>query len=70
MKEITIEQLSQDVLDGEFLGIPLKLDLIDGRSLECKIDEYTYDDEPFMNYVVVGSKMIAFEDIKSIHTIE
>lgn len=66
MEKITIEMLNEDVIIGEYLDIPLKITLNNGKEILGKIDLYTHDEEPFINYIYINSTLIPFEDIEEI----
>lgn len=66
MEKITIEMLNEDVIIGKYLDIPLKITLNNGKEILGKIDLYTHDEEPFINYIYTNSTLIPFEDIEEI----
>ena len=70
MKKITIEMLNEDVIIGKYLDIPLKITLNNGKEILGKIDLYTHDEEPFINYIYINSTLIPFEDIKEIIVVD
>ncbi|MCT1796206.1 hypothetical protein [Helcococcus kunzii] len=66
MKTLTIKDLELDVLENRYIGLDCKIYLKDGEIIETQIDGYTYDDEPFCNYVEVKGEEVPFENIKEI----
>ncbi|MDD7383610.1 MAG: hypothetical protein PUG22_04530 [Peptoniphilaceae bacterium] len=72
MKTITSEDLNEDVFDGHYLDIPLKIYLKNKEVIEGVIDYYTHDEEPFINYLVIKDKfeLIDFNDIEKIEILD
>ncbi|MDD7044511.1 MAG: hypothetical protein PUI05_03620 [Peptoniphilaceae bacterium] len=70
MKVITKHDLDLDVLENKYVLIPLKIYLKSGKVLEKQIDSYTYDDEPFCNYIEIGSEEIPFDEIEKIEVLD
>ncbi len=69
MTVITKEKLELDVLDGKYLDKPAIVYLSNGQEVKGVIDSYTYDDEPFKNYIVIDEDEYPFEQIKKIELI-
>ncbi|MGY3775804.1 hypothetical protein [Helcococcus sueciensis] len=69
MKTLTIKDLELDVLENRYVGLNCKIYLKDGEVLETQIDGYTYDDEPFCNYIEIGEEEIPFNAIEKIEII-
>ncbi len=70
MKVLTVKDLELDVLDGEYTQERAKIFLKEGTILEKEIDSYTYDDEPFRNYIVVEGEEYGFDEIEKIELID
>ena len=66
MRTIYKKDLEEDVLTSEYVDLDSKIYLKDGKIYESSIDGYTYDDEPFCNYIEVNSIEIPFDDILKI----
>lgn len=66
MKIIVVKDLELDVLENEYVGIPLKVHLKSGEIIKKPIDGYTHDEDPFCNYIEIGDREIAFSEIEKI----
>lgn len=66
MRTIYKTDLEEDVLTSKYVDLDSKIYLKDGSIHESVIDGYTYDDEPFCNYIIVDKNEIPFDDILKI----
>lgn len=69
MKKISVKDLEYDVLEGKYLEVPLKIYFKDGKIIESIIDSYSYDDDPFCNYVEIKGEEMPFDEIEKIELI-
>lgn len=69
MKVITRADLDKDVLTGDYLEIPVIVHFKGGKILKTSIDEYTHDEYPFANYIIIGEYRYGFDEIEKIEII-
>lgn len=70
MRTIYKIDLEEDVLTSKYLDLDSKIYLKDGSVYESSINGYTYDNEPFCNYIEINSIEIPFDDILKIEIID
>lgn len=70
MKIIKKYDLEIDTTKGKFLGDPAVIYLKSGKKIEHAIDGYTYDDEPFCNYIEIGKEEIPFDEIEKVEILD
>lgn len=70
MNTITVNMLNEDVFLGRYLNIPLKITTINKDTIIGKIDFYTHDEDPFINYVYINGTLIPFDDIEKIEVLK
>lgn len=70
MNIITVNMLNEDVFLGRYLNIPLKITTINKDTIIGKIDFYTHDEEPFVNYIYINGTLIPFDDIEKIEVLK
>lgn len=70
MKTIYKQDLEEDVLVNEYVDLNTRIYLKDGEFIEDSITGYTYDDEPFCNYILINDMEILFEDIHKVEILD
>ncbi len=70
MNIITVNMLNEDVFLGRYLNIPLKITTLNKDTIIGKIDFYTHDEEPFVNYIYINGTLIPFDDIEKIEVLK
>lgn len=70
MKIILVKDLELDVLENEYVEIPLKIHLKSGEIIEKPIDGYTHDEDPFCNYIEIEEREIPFHDVEKIEILD
>lgn len=67
MRILHVEDLKADVLESKYAGINVKIHLKTGKTLEGVIRGYTYDDEPFCDYVELDDRDVSFDEISEVN---
>ena len=70
MNIITVNMLNEDVLYCRYLNIPLKITTINKDTIIGKIDFYTHDEDPFINYVYINGALIPFDYIEKVEILK
>lgn len=70
MKTIYKQDLEEDILVSEYVDLNTRIYLKDGGFIKDSITGYTYDDEPFCNYILINDMEIPFDDILKIEILD
>lgn len=69
MRIIEIEDLNEDVFEGKFLDIPVIIYFKNGTILKASIEEYTHDEDPFKNYIIIDKYIYGFDEVEKIEIV-
>lgn len=72
MKEIKIKDLENDLFEGYYISVPVRLKIKDIPEFDTQIEFYTHDEFPFKNYIIVKDygKQIPFDEIEKIEVLD